>query len=46
MEYHDSEKAKEVATHVEKFMEDEVLPREREALRTGDQISLDELEDY
>lgn len=46
MEYHDSEKAKDVASRVEVFMEDEVLPREREALRTGDRISFDELEDY
>ena len=46
MEYHDSEKAKGVATRVEKFMENEVLPREREALRAGDQISFDELEMY
>ncbi|MFP4627108.1 MAG: acyl-CoA dehydrogenase family protein [Natronomonas sp.] len=46
MEYHDSEKANEVATRVEAFMEEEVLPREREALRTGDRISFDELEDY
>ena len=46
MEYHDSEKAQEVATRVEAFMEEEVLPREREALRTGDKISLDELEEF
>jgi acyl-CoA dehydrogenase len=46
MQYHDSEKAKEVATRVERFMEEEVLPREREALRTGDRISFDELEEY
>ncbi|MEF8914323.1 acyl-CoA dehydrogenase family protein [Natronomonas sp.] len=46
MEYHDSEKAKEVASRVEEFMEEEVLPREREALRTGNRISFDELEEY
>jgi len=46
MEYHDSEKAKEVATRVEAFMDEEVLPREREALRTGDLISFDELAEY
>ena len=46
MEYHDSEKAKEVATRVEAFMDEDVLPREREALRTGDLISFDELEEY
>jgi acyl-CoA dehydrogenase len=46
MEYHDSDKAKEVATRVEAFMEEEVLPREREALRTGNLISFDELEEY
>jgi len=43
MEYHDSEKAKEVATRVEAYMEEHVLPREREALRTGDPISEDEV---
>jgi acyl-CoA dehydrogenase len=46
MEYHDSEKATEVATRVEAFMEAEVLPREREALRTGDLIDFDELGDF
>ncbi len=46
MEYHDSEKAQEVASRVEAFMEEEVLPREREALRTGDRVSMDELEEY
>ena len=39
MEYHDSAKAKEVAARVEDFMEEVVLPREREALRTGELIS-------
>ncbi|MDZ7745999.1 MAG: acyl-CoA dehydrogenase family protein [Halobacteriales archaeon] len=43
MEYHDSTKAKEVAGRVEDFMEEVVLPREREALRTGEIISEDEL---
>ncbi len=43
MEYHDSEKAKEVATRVEAYMEEHVLPREREALRTGDLITEDEV---
>lgn len=46
MEYHDSEKAQEVASRVEAFMEEEVLPRERDALRTGDRISFDELETF
>jgi len=46
MEYHDSEKAKAVAGRVEQFMEEEVLPREREALRTGDNITADEVREY
>ena len=46
MEYHDSEKAKEVATRVEAFMEEEVLPREREALRTRDLVSESEIHDF
>ena len=46
MEYHDSETAREVASRVEAFMDEEVLPREREALRTGDRISFDELETF
>jgi len=46
MEYHDSEKAEEVAMRVEAFMEEEVLPREREALRTGNLISFGELEEF
>ncbi|PCR92785.1 acyl-CoA dehydrogenase family protein [Natrinema ejinorense] len=45
MEYHDSEKAKDVAGRVEAFMDEVVIPREREALRTGEQISNDEIED-
>jgi acyl-CoA dehydrogenase len=46
MEYHDSEKAKEVASRVEAFMEEEVLPREREALRTGEPVSREEIEAF
>jgi acyl-CoA dehydrogenase len=46
MEYHDSEKAKEVASRVEAFMEEEVLPREREALRTGEPVSREEIEEF
>ncbi|MXV61432.1 acyl-CoA dehydrogenase [Natronorubrum sp. JWXQ-INN-674] len=46
MEYHDSEKANEIAGRVAAFMEDVVLPREREALATGEQITTDELEDF
>jgi acyl-CoA dehydrogenase len=45
MEYHDSEKAREVADRVESFMDEVVIPREREALRTGEHIPQDELED-
>ena len=45
MEYHDSEKAREVASRVEAFMDEVVIPREREALRTGDHISDDVLTD-
>ena len=46
MEYHDSEKAVEVATRVEKFMEEEVLPREREALRTQELIAEEEIHEF
>ncbi len=46
MEYHDSETAQEVASRVEAFMDEEVLPREREVLATGDRVTFDELEDY
>ncbi|SIR81627.1 acyl-CoA dehydrogenase family protein [Natronorubrum thiooxidans] len=46
MEYHDSEKAKAVAGRVEDFMDEVVLPREREALATGEQLTQDELEDF
>jgi acyl-CoA dehydrogenase len=45
MDYHDSEKAVEVASRVEAFMEEEVLPREREALRTRELVSEDEIHD-
>ena len=46
MEYHDSEKAKEVATRVEAFMEEEVLPRERRAIQDRDPVTRDEMEDF
>jgi acyl-CoA dehydrogenase len=39
MEYQDSEKAKEVETRVRSFMEEVVLPREREALATNEKIT-------
>jgi acyl-CoA dehydrogenase len=45
MDYHDTETAKEVASRVETFMEEEVLPREREALRTGDPVTEREIHD-
>jgi acyl-CoA dehydrogenase len=43
MEYHDSEKAKEVAGRVQAFMDEVVIPREREALGTGNKVSDEEL---
>ena len=46
MDYHDSEKAVEVASRVEAFMEEEVLPREREALRTRELISEEEIHEF
>jgi len=46
MEYHDSEKAKEVASRVEAFMDEVVIPREREALRTGEPVTENELEEF
>jgi acyl-CoA dehydrogenase len=46
MDYHDSEKAVEVATRVERFMEEEVLPREREALRTQELIPEAEIHEF
>ncbi len=45
MEYHDSEKAKEVAGRVADFMDEVVIPREREALATGEEITMDEIHD-
>ncbi|AXR78707.1 acyl-CoA dehydrogenase family protein [Natrarchaeobaculum sulfurireducens] len=45
MEYHDTEKAKAVASRVEAFMDEVVIPREREALATGEPITTDEIED-
>ena len=44
MEYQDSEKAVEVATRVEAFMDEVVLPREREALANDEDITNDEIE--
>jgi acyl-CoA dehydrogenase len=38
MEYDDSEKAKEVAERTRAFMDEEVLPTEREYLGTNEQI--------
>ncbi|WP_049925945.1 acyl-CoA dehydrogenase family protein [Halopiger goleimassiliensis] len=46
MEYHDSEKAKAVAGRVADFMEEVVIPREREAMATGEPIPMDEIEDW
>ena len=45
MEYHDSETATGVAERVAAFMDEVVLPREREALAAGEPITNDELED-
>jgi len=45
MEYHDSETATEVADRVESFMDEVVIPREREALRTSEDITRDEIEE-
>lgn len=45
MNYHDSERAKSVASRVEHFMDEVVIPREQRALANGDLISKDELED-
>jgi len=44
MQYQDSKKSTEVATRVEEFMEETILPRERKALREGDLVSRNELE--
>ncbi|WP_436900708.1 acyl-CoA dehydrogenase family protein [Halovenus halobia] len=46
MEYHDSEKAKEVASRVEAFMDEEVIPRERQALQNRDPVTIDEMQDF
>jgi len=46
LDYYDSEKAEEVAERVERFMEEEVLPAERRALRTGEKISDDQIEEF
>ncbi len=44
MEYHDSETAQDMADRVGAFMDDVVLPREREALATGEPITTEEME--
>lgn len=46
MEYHDSETATDVADRVQAFMDEVVLPREREALSTGETITNDEIEEF
>ncbi|APX97181.1 acyl-CoA dehydrogenase family protein [Natronorubrum daqingense] len=46
MEYHDSETAQEVAARVESFMDEQVIPREREALRTGEPVSEAEIAEF
>ena len=46
MEYHDSEKATEVASRVEAFMDEVVIPREREALAEDEVISRAEIEEF
>ncbi|WP_254538299.1 acyl-CoA dehydrogenase family protein [Halomarina litorea] len=46
MEYHDSEKARDVAARVEAFMDERVIPREREALATGNKVSDEELREF
>ncbi|SEH17255.1 acyl-CoA dehydrogenase [Natronorubrum sediminis] len=46
MEYHDSETAQEVAARVESFMDEQVIPREREALRSGEPVSEAEIEEF
>lgn len=45
MEYHDSETARDVADRVQAFMDEVVLPREREALATGETITTEEMEE-
>lgn len=46
MEYHDSETAQDTADRVQSFMEEVVLPREREALTTGETITTEEMEGF
>jgi acyl-CoA dehydrogenase len=46
MDYHDSETATEVAARVEAFMDEVVLPREREALANDETITNDEIEEF
>jgi acyl-CoA dehydrogenase len=46
MEYHDSPEAKAVEKRVRGFIEEVVLPREREALRKGEQISESEMHEF
>lgn len=46
MEYHDSETARDTADRVQSFMEEVVLPREREALTTGETITTEEMEGF
>lgn len=46
MEYHDSETAREVADRVQAFMDEVVLPREREALATGEAITTEEMDGF
>ncbi|ELY85648.1 acyl-CoA dehydrogenase family protein [Natrialba taiwanensis] len=45
MEYHDSDTAKAVADRVASFMDEVVIPREREALATQEPILMAEIED-
>ena len=45
MEYDDSEKAKEVAERTRAFMDEEVLPTEREYLGTNEQIPHSRIEE-
>ncbi|MFD1565553.1 acyl-CoA dehydrogenase family protein [Haloarchaeobius amylolyticus] len=45
MDYHDSERATAVASRVEDFIDEVVIPREREALSTGETVTTDEIHD-
>lgn len=45
MEYHDSETATEVAERVESFIDEVVIPREREALASDDVIPMTEIKE-